>query len=222
MYTLAALHGHTSGTGTISLSAVLQLPGRQSPDPNMCDLSLCALVIHVRMPSLSKAVGVTGDSIFPLCLCAQNISLPLRLQAVASKSCVIATQVSMDSPLPKRKTGVMWSRQSTSACNPELVHTRQAEKTEIARQTYAVTGWARYLTGFLASCFSVGQVLEIRRRGRRQSATINSKHLSSLFLETGVMGPVPLEPEDLHVNQVTPGMSSQPCVLGFFIPLCTS
>ena len=141
MYTLAALHGHTiSGTGTISLSAVLQLPGRQTPDPNMCDLLLCALVIHVRMPSLSKAVGVIGDSIFPLCLCAQNISLPLRPQAVAVKSCVIATRVSMASPLPKRKTRVMWFRHGTSACNPELVHSRQAEKTEIAGQTYAVTG----------------------------------------------------------------------------------
>lgn len=78
MYTLAALHGHTSGTGTFSLSAILQLPGRQTPDPNMCDLLLCVLIIHVRMPSLSKAVCVSGDSTFPLCLCTQNISLPLR------------------------------------------------------------------------------------------------------------------------------------------------
>lgn len=110
----------------------------------------------------------------------------------------------MDSSLPKRKTGVMWSRQGTSACNPELVHSRETEKTEIAGQTYAVTGWARYLAGFLAPCFSVGQALEIRTRGRRQSVTINSKQLSSLYLEAGEMGPVPLEPEDLPVNHSGP------------------
>lgn len=124
----------------------------------------------------------------------------------------------MDSPLPKRKTGVMWSRQGTSACNPELVHNRQAEKTEIAGQTYAVTGWARYLTGLMAPCFSVGQVLEIRR-GRRQSATIDSKHLSSFFLETGVMGPVPLEPEDLHVNHSGPWPEFSALCVWVFHPL---
>lgn len=121
----------------------------------------------------------------------------------------------MDSPLRKRKTEVMWSRQGTSACTPELVHSREAEKTELAGQTYAVTGWARYLTGLLAPCFSVGQMLEIRARGRRQSVTINSKHLSSLYLETGVMDPVPLEPEDLHVNHSGP---SALCIC-FFHPL---
>lgn len=77
MYTLAALHGYTSRIGTFSLSAVLQLPGRQTPDPNMCDLLLCALVIHVRMPVLSKAVYVIGGqylSFVSLCpvLCPEH------------------------------------------------------------------------------------------------------------------------------------------------------
>lgn len=131
----------------------------------------------------------------------------------------------MDSPLAKRASGAMGSRQGTSTCNLELVHSREAEKTEIAGQTYGATGWDGYLTCLLAPHFSVcSRVLGIsRKRGRRQRVTIDSKHLNSLFLRTRLVSPGFLKPGDLQVNHSGPWSEFLSLVyLGLYLIACVA